>query len=604
MLIRPTFRRRIAFFLVGDLLLGVLSLYLAYALRFNFAIPSHFLDHFWRIYGVLMLCKIGAFSFFKIYFVSWRFFGLKDAKRLLLAHLAAYGLFAFLFLLFSSWFNPMPRSAIVIDFVLSLLFTGTLRISKRLYLESAGIPGYRKTLIVGATPKAVRMIKSASSGDIPYFPVAVVDADPNQWGTYVENVRIHPLEEIESLTEKEGIEAALVAATFPPEELNRLVERLGKAGIKDLKMVSLISDRHEPLKDIAIEDLLARKPKDLDIDAIRNFLQGKKVLVTGAGGSIGGEICKEVLEFGASRLIMVDNSEYNLYRIAEEVDPKRSSAKLLSVTDREKLGKLFEEVRPDIVIHAAAYKHVPLCEANVENAVENNLVGVMNVIDLSISCGVQKVVNISSDKAVRPTNVMGATKRIGELYAQNVESGDTEIVSVRFGNVLGSSGSVVPKFKEQIQKGGPVTVTHPEITRYFMLIPEACQLVLQAAAMAKGGELFILDMGEPVKIVDLAKKMILLYGKEEEIEIEFTGLRPGEKLYEELLIDDAECKTKYDSIYVAKSTRYPIEALRKDIETLLNGEEKLTLLKKIVPEFLRREADRLIRPGEEPPKRH
>lgn len=593
MLIRPTFRRRIAFFIIADLLLGVLSLYLAYALRFNFSIPEHFLDHFWRVYSVLMLCKIGTFYLFKIYFVSWRFFGLKDAKRLLQAHFVAYGLFALIFFLFSSWFNPMPRSAIAIDFVLSLLFIGTLRISKRLYLESSGMPGYKKTLIIGATPKAVRMIKSALSGDIPYFPVAVADTDPNQWGTYVENVKIYPLQEIESLIEKEGIEAALIARAFPPKELDRLVDRLGKAGIKDLKMVSLLSDRHEPLKDIAIEDLLARKPKDLDIEAIKAFLHNKKVLVTGAGGSIGSEICKEVLEFGASQLIMVDNAEYNLYQIAEKVDSKKSVANLVSVTDRKKLKKLFEEYRPDIVIHAAAYKHVPLCESNMENAIENNVVGMMNVIDLSIEYGVKKVVNISSDKAVRPTNIMGATKRIGELYAQNVPSKETEIVSVRFGNVLGSSGSVVPKFKAQIQKGGPVTVTHPEITRYFMLIPEACQLVLQAAAMARGGELFILDMGEPVKIVDLAKKMILLYGKEEEIEIAFTGIRPGEKLYEELLINDAECKTKYDSIYVAKSTRYPIEELKKDIENLLHTKEKLAVLKKIVPEFLRREADRL-----------
>ncbi|WP_456389510.1 polysaccharide biosynthesis protein [Hydrogenimonas sp.] len=585
MLIRPTFRRRIAFFIASDLFLSALTLYLAYALRFNFSIPEHFLDHFWRVYAVLMACKIGAFTFFKIYFISWRYFGLKDAKRLLEAHLAAYGLFMLIFLIFSSWFNPMPRSAIVIDFVLSLLFIGALRISKRLYLESSGMSGYKKTLIIGATSKAVRMIKSALSGDIPYFPVAVADADPNQWGTYMENVKIHPFEDIESLIEKEGIEAVLIAKTFPSKELDQLVERVKSSGIKELKMVSLLSDRHEQLKDIAIEDLLAREPKDLDIEAIEEFLHGKKVLVTGAGGSIGSEICKEVLEFGASRLIMVDSSEYNLYQISEKVDPQKSVAKLVSVTDREKLAKLFKEYRPDIVIHAAAYKHVPLCESNIENAIENNLVGVMNVIDLSIDYGVHKVVNISTDKAVRPTNVMGATKRIGELYAQNVASGKTEIVSVRFGNVLGSSGSVVPKFKEQIRLGGPVTVTHPEITRYFMLIPEACQLVLQAAAMAKGGELFILDMGEPVKIVDLAKKMILLYGKEEEIEIEFTGLRPGEKLYEELLIDDAECKTKYESIYVAKSTLYPIDKLKKDIEVALKVDDKLSVLKKIVPEF-------------------
>jgi UDP-N-acetyl-D-glucosamine 4,6-dehydratase len=284
-------------------------------------------------------------------------------------------------------------------------------------------------------------------------------------------------------------------------------------------------------------------------------------------------------------MILVENSEYNLYRIVEELGTSRVKPRLASVVDRGALEKVFLAEKPEIVIHAAAFKHVPLCEENPDAAIVNNILGAMNVMDLSVACGVKKVVNISSDKAVRPTNVMGATKRVTELYAQNLPAGETEIVSVRFGNVLGSSGSVVPKFKAQIEAGGPVTVTHPEITRYFMLIPEACQLVLQAAAMAKGGELFILDMGEPVKIVELAKKMIRLYGKEGEVEIVFTGLRPGEKLYEELLIDDAECKTRYESIYVADRTEYPIDRLRSDIRRLLETDDKRTGLKRLVPEF-------------------
>ena len=255
-----------------------------------------------------------------------------------------------------------------------------------------------------------------------------------------------------------------------------------------------------------------------------------------------------------------------------------------SVINRDFLDLTFDKYKPQIVIHAAAYKHVPLVEDNISEAILNNIMGTKNSIDCAIKHNVEKFVLISTDKAVRPTNVMGTTKRICELYAQNVEPKNTEIVAVRFGNVLGSSGSVIPKFKMQISQDGPITVTHPDITRYFMLIPEACELVLQAASIGKGGEIFILDMGEPIKIVDLAKKMIELSGKED-IKIEFTGLRPGEKLYEELLIDDSEANTEYQSITVAGKTFYSIDKLNEDILSLVSCENKLEKLKLIVPEF-------------------
>jgi FlaA1/EpsC-like NDP-sugar epimerase len=255
-----------------------------------------------------------------------------------------------------------------------------------------------------------------------------------------------------------------------------------------------------------------------------------------------------------------------------------------SVVDKKLLEKSFAAYRPQIVIHAAAYKHVPLCEENIEGAILNNIIGTKNTIDLSIAYGVEKFVLISTDKAVRPTNVMGATKRICELYAQNVDSKNTLITAVRFGNVLGSSGSVIPKFKRLISQNRPLTITHPDITRYFMLIPEACQLVLQAAAIARENELFILDMGKPVKIVDLAQKMLKIYGKED-LGIRFTGLRKGEKLYEELLIEESDKKTMYDSILISKSTLYDIDKLNAQIEELLIVENKLKKLKDILPEF-------------------
>ena len=308
------------------------------------------------------------------------------------------------------------------------------------------------------------------------------------------------------------------------------------------------------------------------------------MLITGAGGSIGSEISRQCEMFGAKKLILLDHSEYNLYAITEELKKVEKISVMQSIVDKERMEKTFQTYLPDIVIHAAAYKHVPLVENNIEEAILNNVIGTKNVIDIAIKYGVKKFVMISTDKAVRPTNVMGTTKRICELYAQNSIGNETDIVAVRFGNVLGSSGSVIPKFRSQIAKGGPVTVTHPDITRYFMLINEACELVLQAGAIGTGGEIFILDMGEPVKIIDLAKKMCEL-SVNESIEIKFTGLRPGEKLYEELLIDESDGKTEYESITVAAPTFYDIDKLNKDLEELLTCKDKLTKLKEIVPEF-------------------
>ncbi len=338
------------------------------------------------------------------------------------------------------------------------------------------------------------------------------------------------------------------------------------------------------LKNISVEDLLARHPKDLDKKAIASFLKDKKVLVTGAGGSIGSEISRQCLNYGVKELSLIDHSEYNLYSINEELNSDIVRPLMLSVLNEKVLEKAIATTKPDIIIHAAAYKHVPLVEANIEEGIENNVMGTKNCIDLAIKYGVKKFILISTDKAVRPTNVMGTTKRICELYAGNVDSKNTEVVAVRFGNVLGSSGSVIPKFKKQIENGGPITVTHPDIIRYFMLIPEACELVLQTGAIAKGGEIFVLDMGKPIKIVDLARKMIELSGNDN-IDIKYTGLRPGEKLYEELLIDESEKETKYKSIMIGKKSLYDIDKLNKDIVELLACDDKIKKLQEIVPEF-------------------
>ncbi len=407
----------------------------------------------------------------------------------------------------------------------------------------------------------------------------------------IDGIRIISQDELKKeLRKKEKFDLLLIAMPSVNSRRIRAIYKSLDAYFQDIKILpslSKILDRNRlstELKKVSVEELLARYPKDLDKKAISNFLKNKKVLITGAGGSIGSEISRQCLKYEVKELILLDHSEYNLYSIYEELNAIQVKPIMQTVLDYELLEETISTCKPDIIIHAAAYKHVPLVESNIEEAIKNNIIGTKNCIDLAIKYNVKKFIFISTDKAVRPTNVMGTTKRVCELYAGNVESKKTDIASVRFGNVLGSSGSVIPKFRSQIEAGGPITVTDPEITRYFMLIPEACELVLQTGAIAKGKGIFILDMGEPVKIVDLAKKMIELSGKKD-IKIEFSGLRPGEKLYEELLIDETDCETDYDSITIAKPTRYDLKKLNEDIQELLTCKDKLAKLKEIVPEF-------------------
>ncbi len=585
-LLQPSFAKRLLFFLLSDLILFFISLHLAYALRFDFVIEPRFMENFVTVFVTLALLKILFFFLFRVYNITWRFFGLDDALNLIKAHFSAAIAFGLLLYLFYDFFMPIPRSVILIDLFLSLMLTGALRISKRALSEQLTLGEKRQTLIIGVNPKTSSIIKSALNGELNYFPVAIfalLEENQSAVNTYINKVKVYASSALEQQISRLNITAAIITADLSQTDLKALFQRLNEAGIEEIKLAKILGSQHEKLEDLSIEDLLARHPKDLDNEAIAAFIKGKNVLITGAGGSIGSEITMQCRAYGAASLTLVDNSEFNLYQIAEEL-PEATHA-LCSVTDYKSLDRLFAAHPADIVIHAAAYKHVPLCEENIEIALTNNIIGTKNVVDLSIKHKVKKVVIISTDKAVRPTNVMGTTKRIGELYAQNVDSRETEIVAVRFGNVLGSSGSVIPKFKKQIEAGGPVTVTDREMTRYFMLIPEACQLVLQAASIAKGNELFILDMGEPVRIYDLAQQMIRLYGKEDEIEITISGLRAGEKLYEELLIDDSEKKTEYSSIFIANPTHYPIEQLENDIEALLQSENKIEALKRIVPEF-------------------
>ncbi|TKI69900.1 polysaccharide biosynthesis protein [Sulfurimonas crateris] len=576
---KPTPLKRVLFFLFFDILISLGTLFLAYNLRFNFTIEDIFIENFLAVFALLVSVKVTFMALFHIYGVAWRFFSLGELKKILYVHLFAYPVVLFLYYLSPETFNPFPRSVLMIDFFLSILFLGLFRVLKRLIVENDKNLNLTKSLLIGTTPLAQALIKDKTN----YYIAAVVDDEEENIGTYFSNMKVSGINEIAKAVESLEIRSVIIAKDFEANRLNEIYEKLKKLKIHDIKILSL-KNQEKKLKDLSIEDLLARRPKDLDKESIKNFIDSRVILITGAGGSIGSEISRQCLEYGAKQLILLDHSEFNLYSIGEELKSDKMVFVMQSVVDKASMEKVFETYKPQIVIHAAAYKHVPLVEQNIEQAIINNVIGTKNSIDLSIKHGVEKFVLISTDKAVRPTSVMGATKRICELYAQNVPCKETEIVSVRFGNVLGSSGSVIPLFKKQIQEGGPLTITHPDVTRYFMLIGEACELVLQAASIGKGGEVFVLDMGEPVKILDLAKKMIELSSKEE-IDISFIGLRPGEKLYEELFLDMRDAKTQYDSIAVAQKTHMDIEKLNNDIAELITAKDKVTKLKEIVVEF-------------------
>ncbi|MDF1877899.1 polysaccharide biosynthesis protein [Sulfurimonas sp. SAG-AH-194-L11] len=524
------------------------------------------------------MARLSLFYYFRVYDISWRHFGFKDTTSLVYI-----SVFSTLFLVLVSYVLHeteyiIPRSIIPIEFFISLFMMLALRISKRLYLESykVNVNG-KNTIIIANLDKANNILRTINTKESEYYPVGIITTIKEKMKT--NGVEVYSLDTFISL----GIycEVAIIDESV---ELGDMYEKLNSIGIQSIKVAGDYDDYGVAIKDIAVEDLLARHPKDLDKEVIQKFIKDKTILVTGAGGSIGSEICRQCEKFGAQTLILLDNSEFNLYSITEEIQSIKTVSVLQNVVNRSDLEVTFNKYKPDIVIHAAAYKHVPLVEENIYEGILNNIQGTQNVIDLSIKHNVEKFVLISTDKAVRPTNVMGTTKRICELYAQNSNGQGTDIVAVRFGNVLGSSGSVIPKFKKQIEEGKNITVTHPDITRYFMLIPEACELVLQAAAIGTGGEIFILDMGEPIKIVDLAQKMIDLSGRDD-IKIEFSGLRTGEKLYEELLINETNCSTGYESITVAKSTPYELKKLSADIQELLETQEQLAKLKEIVPEF-------------------
>ncbi|MBL3520906.1 UDP-N-acetylglucosamine 4,6-dehydratase (configuration-retaining) [Arcobacter lanthieri] len=535
--------------------------------------------------GTIIITRI-IFSFllFDDYKLSWSKASTKTGLMKIILAVISFAIYTpILYYFYNVSFNIL-----FIDLIFYTFITNILVYVYKYYHSIKGNKKTKRLVIYGAGKAGLQLQREFLNSE--YKLVCFIDDDEILHHRSIDAISIYSKEKYNSHFENEKFDLMIIAMPSASQEQIKIIYESMQSKFEKIKILPSMNnilkkeEFTKQLKDIGVEDLLARYPKDLDKNAIQNFIKDKVVLITGAGGSIGSEIARQCKAYGAKQLLLVEHSEFNLYSILEELRDKNVIPLMQSVRDLKTLEKTFDQYKPQIVIHAAAYKHVPLVEHNILEGITNNIIGTKNCIDLSIKYDVEKFVLISTDKAVRPTNVMGTTKRICELYAQNIEAKNTEIVAVRFGNVLGSSGSVIPKFKSQIEKGGPITVTHPDITRYFMLIPEACELVLQAASIGKGGEIFILDMGKPIKIVDLAKKMIELSGRSE-IQIEFCGLRVGEKLYEELLINDSDTKTQYESITVASSTKFDINELNKKIDELIVCDDKLGKLKEIVPEF-------------------
>src|SRR5690625_4556386 len=478
------------------------------------------------------------------------------------------------------------RRALLVTWLLYITFIGGSRFVWRIYRDRyiKGNMKKKRTLIVGAGDAGAMVVRQLTNhnNEAELKPVAFIDDDSAKQRMQLYNLPVlGKVKDIPDIVEAEKIDHIVIAIpSLHNGELNKIVAACNKSKAK-VQMIPKIEDLMtgkvsvNNLKNVEVEDLLGREPVVLDINAISSYVTEKTVMVTGAGGSIGSELCCQIVRFSLDRIILVGHGEFSIYTIDMELRASYKDLKteiipvIADVQDRERIFEIVNTYKPTIIYHAAAHKHVPLMEYNPHEAVKNNIIGTKNVADAANGAGIDTFVLVSTDKAVNPTNVMGATKRVAEMVIQNLaQQSDTKFVAVRFGNVLGSRGSVIPLFKKQIERGGPVTVTHPDMTRYFMTIPEASRLVIQAGTLARGGEIFVLDMGEPVKIVDLAKNLIHLSGyTEEEIGIQFAGIRPGEKMYEELLGEDEILpEAVYEKIYIGRTIDVDYNQLEHLIE--------------------------------------
>lgn len=606
-------------FIVYDSILIAIALYISLGLRFDFRISREYFQFY--MYSIIPVIVITVFFnwVFKLYKNIWKYASIDEVLSIIFSVSLAnvtFIIYSYLitYKLFESAYKRFPLTVLLIFWSLSIALLGGIRLLNRILDRNDKSKECKSKLInlliIGAGDAGAMLMKEIHKhGELKYNLIGFVDDDYDKKGRHIGGIKVlGGREDILDICKKYDIEEIILAMPSTCFSTKTEIINICKKTNCKLKTIpgiyEIIEDKVsiKQIRDVNIEDLLGREEIKLNNENIKRYIEDKTVLVTGGGGSIGSELCRQIIRFNPKELIILDIYENGVYDLQMELirDYPKLNIKVVIASIRElnRLRNIFKEYKPCVVFHAAAHKHVPLMEGSPGEAIKNNIVGTYNVAKCSDEFNVKKFVMISTDKAVNPTNIMGATKRFCEMIIQSFDGiSKTEYVAVRFGNVLGSNGSVIPLFKKQIAKGGPVTVTHPKINRFFMTIPEASQLVIQAGAMANGGEIFVLDMGQPVKIADLARDLIELSGlkPDEDIKIEYTGLRPGEKLYEELLMDEkALTSTEHKKIFVEKPKEFKLCEIEKSIEELLeavktgNPENIFTKMEEKVPTYKRK----------------
>ncbi len=598
--------------LIIDLIVCAFSLTLAFFLRFNFkSIPTEDLKNLPYDYAILIGVRLASFIISKTYKGVVRYTGSSDAMRIfkvVIAGSACMFLVNFITLYSISKFI-IPTAIIFIDALVTLFLMISSRLAvKAVYFENKNPEKEKIHVIIYGAGETGIITKRTLDRDaaIRYKVVGFIDDDEKKRGRSLEGVFVYPASKLGDLIKEKDVDSVIISIqNLSAAKKNAIIDDCLQYGVRVLNVPPVTKWINGELsfnqiKSINIEELLERDPIKLDNVLINEQLNHKTILITGAAGSIGSELARQCAKYNPTRLILLDQAESPLHELDLEFSEKAISSKyevvIADVRNKERMHNVFNTFKPQIVFHAAAYKHVPMMENNPSESIFTNILGTKIVADLAVEFKVEKFVMISTDKAVNPTNVMGASKRIAEIYTQSLgKNASTKFITTRFGNVLGSSGSVIPRFKKQIEQGGPITITHPEITRFFMTIPESCQLVLEAGCMGKGGEIFVFDMGQSVKIVDLARKMLKLSGLKEDTDIKiiYTGLRPGEKLYEELLASsENSLPTYHKQILVGKVREYEFKEVIQFINELIelfntqNNDRIVAKMKDIVPEFL------------------